>query len=186
MTAIRRVALIVVLVLLVLDCVALGLVKISSGGSGTFTLTAMIDKADQSKKMKAALEKEGFKVSESRADKKTQVLDGYRVLIDNPSAVDPMYQTLKHEKYPVKKNKEGTVLFLNKPFKNRRLAERDAAPLKKYGFKVEENYKDVTVKAYRLELKDLTSSEATKAETIFEDQKIAVDKEKSEKSEKSK
>ena len=182
MTVIRRVALVIVLILLVLDCVALGLVKIGSGGSGTFTLTAMIEKADQSKKMKAVLEKEGFKVAESRADKKTQVLDGYRVLIDNPAAVEPMFQTLKHEKFPVKKNKEGTILFLNKPFKNRRLAEQGAAPLKKYGFKVEENYKDVTVKAYRLELKDLSSSEADKAEAIFNEQKIAVDREKSEKS----
>jgi hypothetical protein len=177
-TAIRRIALVITLILLVLDCVALGLVKIGGGDGGSFNLVAMIDKADQAKKVKAALEKEGFKAAESRADKKTQVLDGYKVLIDNPSAVEPMYQTLRHEKVPVKKNKEGTVLFLNKPFKNKRLAEQAAAPLKKYGMKVEENFKDVTVKAYRLELKNLPLADADKAEAIFDEQKVAVDREK--------
>jgi len=177
-TAIRRIALVITLILLVLDCVALGLVKIGGGTGGNYNLTAMIDKPDQAKKVKAALEKDGFKPAESRADKKTQVLDGYKVLIDNPSAVEPMFQTLKHEKVPVKKNKEGTILFLNKAFKNKRLAEQAAAPLKKYGFKVEENFKDVNVKAFRLELKDLPGPEADKAEAIFEELKVEVDREK--------
>lgn len=178
MTAIRRIALVITLILLVLDCVALGLVKIGAGGGGKFDLVAMIDKGDQAKKVKAALEKEGFKPAESRADKKTQVLDGYKVVVDNPTMVDPLFQTLRHEKVPVKKNKDGTVLFLNKSFKNKRLAEQAAAPLKKYGFKVDENYKDVTVKAFKLELKGLSESEADKAEAIFDDQKVAVDREK--------
>lgn len=158
------------------------MVKMSGVNDNVYTLTALAEKPDLAKKVKAALEKEGFKVTETPSTKKNQVLDGYRVLIDAPGVVKPYYETLKHERAPVRISKDGKELQLGTTFKNKRLAQTAASKYAKYGFQVRDNFRDVEVKATRLELKGLDKEQADKAESIFDENKQPVDREATPKS----